>query len=51
MKTYNYSELSSAEIQKLVQRNVDPANEIRTIVEEVIANVQQHGDSALFVYY
>lgn len=50
MKTYNYSELSSTEIQKLVQRNVDPANEIRAIVEDVIANVQQHGDSALFDY-
>ncbi|PWK78076.1 histidinol dehydrogenase [Mucilaginibacter oryzae] len=50
MKTYNYSELSSTEIQKLVQRNVDPANEIRTIVEDVIANVQQHGDGALFDY-
>ncbi|MGF7072232.1 histidinol dehydrogenase [Mucilaginibacter sp. R-33] len=50
MKTYNYSELSSNEIQKLVQRNVDPANEIRTIVEDVIASVQQHGDSALLDY-
>ncbi|WP_114937207.1 histidinol dehydrogenase [Mucilaginibacter endophyticus] len=50
MKTYNYSELSSTDIQKLVQRNVDPANEIRTIVEDVITNVQQHGDSALFDY-
>ena len=50
MKTYNYSDLSSTDIQKLVQRNVDPANEIRTIVEEVIDNVQQHGDSALYEY-
>ncbi|MEO3403172.1 histidinol dehydrogenase [Mucilaginibacter sp. CAU 1740] len=50
MKTYNYSELSSTEIQKLVQRNVDPANEIRNIVEEVIANVQLHGDGALLDY-
>ena len=50
MKTYNYSDLSSTDIQKLVQRNVDPANEIRTIVEEVIANVQQHGDNALYEY-
>lgn len=50
MKTYNYSDLSKDEIGKLVQRNVDPANEIRTIVEEVLATVQQNGDSALFDY-
>ena len=50
MKTYNYSDLSTAELAKLVQRNVDPANEIRTIVEDVIAHVNEHGDSALFDY-
>jgi histidinol dehydrogenase len=50
MRLYNYSDLTKQGIQKLVQRNVDPANEIRTIVEEVIANVQQHGDSALLDY-
>src|ERR1700710_861150 len=50
MKTYNYTSLSAADIQKLVQRNVDPANEIRTIVEDVIAHVQQHGDRALIDY-
>lgn len=50
MKQFNYSDLTSAEIQKLVQRNVDPANEIRAIVEDVIAHVQQNGDSALLDY-
>ncbi|RCH56150.1 histidinol dehydrogenase [Mucilaginibacter hurinus] len=50
MKTYNYSDLSKAEIAKLVQRNVDPANEIRAIVEDIIANVQQNGDAALLDY-
>jgi len=50
MKIYDYSELSPAEVQKLVQRNVDPANEVRTIVEEVIAKVKEHGDSALLDY-
>jgi histidinol dehydrogenase len=50
MKRYNYSDLSKDEIIKLVQRNVDPANEIRTIVEEVLATVQQNGDSALYDY-
>jgi histidinol dehydrogenase len=50
MRLYNYSDLSKSDIQKLVQRNVDPANEIRAIVEDVIAHVQQNGDSALFDY-
>ncbi len=50
MKTYNYSDLSKQDIAQLVQRNVDPANEIRAVVEEVIANVQQHGDRALLDY-
>jgi len=50
MKLYNYSDLSKHEIQKLVQRNVDPANEIRAVVEEVIANVKEHGDRALLNY-
>jgi len=50
MKRFNYSDLSTSDISKLIQRNVDPANAIRAIVEEVIANVQQHGDSALYDY-
>jgi histidinol dehydrogenase len=50
VKTYNYSDLSKQDITKLVQRNVDPANEIRAIVEEVLATVQQNGDHALFDY-
>lgn len=50
MKTYNYSDLSTADIAKLVQRNVDPANEIRAVVEEIISSVQQHGDAALINY-
>jgi len=50
MKTYNYSDLNKSDIAKLVQRNVDPANEIRAIVEEVLATVQQNGDRALFDY-
>lgn len=45
-----YNELSTDEIKKLVQRNVDPANEIRTIVEDIINNVRQHGDNALLDY-
>jgi histidinol dehydrogenase len=50
MKTYNYSDLTRDDITKLVQRNVDPANEIRAIVEEVLATVQQNGDNALIDY-
>src|SRR5690348_12705072 len=50
MKTFKYNELSADEIKKLVQRNVDPANEIRTVVEEIINNVRQHGDNALLDY-
>jgi histidinol dehydrogenase len=50
MKTYNYSDLNTDDIKKLVQRNVDPANEIRAVVEEIIANVQQNGDKALLDY-
>ncbi|WP_426666998.1 histidinol dehydrogenase [Mucilaginibacter sp. McL0603] len=50
MKTYNYSDLSKEDIQKLVQRNVDPADEIRAVVEEIITNVRNNGDRALFDY-
>ena len=47
MRTYNYSDLSKQDIQKLVQRNVDPADEIRNVVEDIINNVRTHGDRAL----
>ena len=50
MKTYNYSNLSKDEIHKLVQRNVDPAEEIRAVVEGVIENVRSNGNSALLGY-
>ncbi|UEG51567.1 histidinol dehydrogenase [Mucilaginibacter daejeonensis] len=50
LKTYNYADLGAADIAALVQRNVDPANEIRTVVETIIANVQQNGDNALLAY-
>jgi histidinol dehydrogenase len=50
MKIYNYSDLTPTDIQQLVQRNVDPAHEIRDVVEEILANVKLHGDKALFNY-
>ncbi|HWD89630.1 MAG TPA: histidinol dehydrogenase [Mucilaginibacter sp.] len=50
MKTYNYSDLSKSDIQKLVQRNADPGDEIRAVVEDVIQNVRANGDKALLEY-
>jgi len=50
VKTYKYSDLSTSDIQKLVQRNVDQANEVRAVVEEVIAEVRANGDKALISY-
>lgn len=50
MKIFNYSDLNKADIQKLVQRNADPADEIRAVVEDVIQNVRANGDSALLEY-
>ena len=50
MKRYNYSDLTKQDIQKLVQRNVDPTNEISVIVEDIIAHVCDNGDSALLDY-
>ncbi|WP_259069820.1 histidinol dehydrogenase [Mucilaginibacter sp. X4EP1] len=50
MKTYNYSDLNTDDVKKLVQRNVDPANEIRAVVDEIITSVQRHGDKALLDY-
>ncbi|WP_342648685.1 histidinol dehydrogenase [Mucilaginibacter sp. CSA2-8R] len=50
LNVYNYAQLNSTEVEKLVQRNIDPANEIRTVVETIITDVQQHGDRALFDY-
>ncbi|RYU86541.1 histidinol dehydrogenase [Mucilaginibacter terrigena] len=47
---FHYSDLSANDIARLVQRNVDPANEIRALVEEVIEHVKQNGDSALIDY-
>ena len=50
MKTYNYSDLGKADIQKLVQRNVDPGDEIREAVEAIIKNVRTDDDDALIAY-
>jgi histidinol dehydrogenase len=50
MKTYYFRDLSSNDINRLVQRNVDPSNEVRGIVEEVIEQVRELGDQALLNY-
>ena len=50
MRTYNYSDLSKQDIQKLVQRNVDPADEIRNVVEDIINNVRANGARAMLEY-
>jgi histidinol dehydrogenase len=50
MEIFKYSDLNKTDIARLVQRNVDPANEIRALVENVIEQVKQNGDRALFDY-
>ncbi|OAQ39664.1 histidinol dehydrogenase [Pedobacter psychrophilus] len=47
MKIYNYQNLSKADIQKLISRNVDSGNEIREKVQQIIAEVKTNGDAAL----
>ncbi len=50
LRIYNYQDLNTDDLQQLVQRNVDPANEIRSIVETIIDTVREHGDNALLDY-
>ncbi|WCT14649.1 histidinol dehydrogenase [Mucilaginibacter jinjuensis] len=50
LRIYNYQDLNTDDLQQLVQRNVDPANEIRSIVETIIETVREHGDNALLDY-
>lgn len=50
MKIYNYNKLVPSDIEALVERNVDPANEVRDVVEEILFTVKELGDEALFEY-
>ena len=50
LRIYNYQDLNTDDLKQLVQRNVDPANEIRSIVETIIDTVREHGDNALLDY-
>lgn len=47
MKVYQYNELDEQAIAKLVSRNADSNNEIRSAVENIIAEVNYNGDAAL----
>jgi histidinol dehydrogenase len=47
MRQYNFSDLSKADIDKLVLRNVDANNQIRESVENIIKEVKTNGDNAL----
>lgn len=50
LKTYTYTELSGAAIDKLVSRNADENNSIGERVESIIAAVRAKGDSALLEF-
>ncbi|GAA4796740.1 histidinol dehydrogenase [Olivibacter ginsenosidimutans] len=50
LKTYTYSELSTADLNQLVLRNTDPANAIQETVENIIQAVRTKGDDALLDY-
>lgn len=45
--TYQYQNLSAAEIEKLISRNADSDNEVRKSVEAIIEKVKSQGDKAL----
>ncbi len=47
MRLYDFSDLSKADIQKLILRNADAGNTIREKVEQIIAEVKNNGDAAL----
>lgn len=50
LKTYSYNKLSDSDIQQLIQRNIDSADTIRSIVETIIEKVRMDGDAALKAY-
>jgi histidinol dehydrogenase len=47
MRQYKFANLSKTDIQKLILRNTDTANEIRAKVESIIEEVKSNGDEAL----
>lgn len=48
LNTYNYNELSKEALNQLILRNTDPANTIQEAVEQIIQQVRDKGDTALF---
>lgn len=50
LKTYTYKQLSPADIENLIERNTDPANEIQQVVSGIIEDVRSNGDDALRQY-
>lgn len=50
LKTYTYEQLSPADIENLIERNTDPANEIQQVVSGIIEDVRSNGDDALRQY-
>jgi len=50
LKVYNFKDLNRKGIEDLCRRNLDPNNNIRTTVAEIIDHVKQKGDVALRSY-
>ncbi|MGN5953233.1 histidinol dehydrogenase [Sphingobacterium lactis] len=50
LKTYNYKELSTDQLQQLLDRNTDPNHAIQDTVSQIIQEVRTHGDQALKAY-
>ncbi|HWV72192.1 MAG TPA: histidinol dehydrogenase [Pseudosphingobacterium sp.] len=50
LKTYRYNELSDEDLEKLIRRNTDPANDIQETVASIIQRVKSEGDKALIEY-
>ena len=50
MKIYNFKDLTKQEIKKLCSRSISDDNLVKSRTEEIINNVKNNGDNALFSY-
>lgn len=50
LKTFEYNQLDTFAIEKLITRNADPSNAIQDTVLDIIQEVRQKGDQALINY-
>lgn len=50
LKSYNYKDLTSEQIEDLITRNTDPNHSIHDVVNSVIEEVKHGGDKALIDY-